>query len=253
MEDNYYLQIIKEIKLDIEHKKYESSILKIEEELKMPYIPNDIELELKNIYKDLMFLIKSESNLDESSKWNIEKISLCLKNVKDINCQIFAIEALKNFNARKIEDDITDFFLNKNINNESKTMLLFVLAEQEYDKDFNVFKYNKKIVINPKKIDLGYFKNLLLQIYKILDDYIYNENPSLFNIAKTCAESYFYNVFPDVLSNKEGIKELSAAIIYRSYEIMMMQISFEEILSIFQFDIKISETILNKIKKEKIL
>lgn len=214
MKKNYYQDLIEIIKNYIDKKDYKSALVLINEELNVPYVPIEIENELSKFSKQITNNLQEELK-NNSYTWNLSKVVEVLSQKNDQELHLVAFEALRNLNIRQILNEIKDYLKDKDIKNEYKSFLMFILIEQSIDEDFIVYKdcEQKKIIFNPLSFDMKTAKNYLLNIELQIEKLIYHQNPGLFTICKHIANAYFYNIFPEFNSDQIHINDVIVFII----------------------------------------
>ena len=118
---NYYDQILKEIENLIVSKNYDEALDKINEELKAPYIPADVENKLLD-FKSLIPIKNTRESIDD------DKIIELLKG--DNNSQLYGVSALNEKNLRNYLDIIEEYLCGDGFIN-AKVLLIDSLIRQE--------------------------------------------------------------------------------------------------------------------------
>ena len=103
--DNWYEEIITEIRELIEKKEFEQASLLVRKELSMPYIPADIEKQLHALAKDIRYGTSENRNVQESS---LDQLLIDLHG--DASHQLSAVNVLCNRNLRQLIEEIQDYF-----------------------------------------------------------------------------------------------------------------------------------------------
>ncbi len=195
--NKYYYEAIL-IKIDCleAKKKYIEALKVLDEELSMPYIPNDYELKFKEKYKYLLSFFNQSSS--ENTLDNMDDKSLGELLVKTDNLEILEgiIEQLFKRNVRNILPYIKEFLLDENKNNMMKSFIIVVLNEQKIDEQIPVVKNDMNLTIVPS--DLTSYQNLdaYPKILNIIDELNTNHNVTIDNIAKIGLESAILYNYP---------------------------------------------------------
>lgn len=201
---NYYDETIEKInKLLIENKQEEIKSI-IEDELKAPYLPNDFEKQIKDIY----------------SKLNISKVSNKQLSYDEINeylfstpeKQLIAVEQLNNFNLRDYID-LVNKYLTSNGYINAKALLIDSLVNQEisdevkYSNNGIDYTFIPKFIIPIEKSD-GF-----LSAIKYLENF-YMKDPSKLLMSKDLVYKETLLSLPINLEEEEGIILAKKAIDY---------------------------------------
>ncbi|AHI52699.1 DUF3196 family protein [Spiroplasma culicicola] len=226
MENNYYQEIIEKINNLIQEGEYEQAMNLVRDELNVPYVPFDFENQLEEISWKINGLLSQ--NVDNSYlNWNLDKVSEIMTQSLDQQLHLVAFDALRGLNARKLLDQIKAYFLNVDIKNEYKTFLLMVLIEQKMDEIFEIKKGDLTIRINPATFDLKESQKFLKELEHILENAIYDINPSLHTVCIQVANTYYYNIFPDFRMPDYSINEIAGAIAIYSQKALGLEIDDE--------------------------
>ncbi|WP_425380491.1 DUF3196 family protein [Spiroplasma endosymbiont of Stenodema calcarata] len=233
---NYYDELISEINELINNNDYNEALIKINAELTMPYIPQDIEKLLKTLLQEVNAKI-GEQHSNINSVWSLSKISDILNNPTDEETQLLAFQYLKDQNLRKILPIIRKYFINKKVSNFAKIYLLYLLKDQEITEIFQVQKTNGIFKLNPQEI-IPYQEHPQVKlVMQLLDQWVYNDNPSLYHTCLYLLETYYYDLYPYFIVNNE-IQALAVAIIYQSQIMYNEKVTIEGIAD--QFNVAIT-------------
>lgn len=217
MENNYYDTLIKDIKLFLENNDYSKAAQLINEELKAPYIPQEVEEHLVE-FNQIITRNLANNLKDSFLVWNVDKVAEVMQDTLDQELHLIAFDALRGLNARLILPMIRAYFLNNNIKDEYKTFLIMILLEQKVDEEFLIYKDNGKVElsINPATFDTTGANNFLANLELQLELLVNMKNPSLYTVCKSFANTYFYNVFPNFELDTFAINDIVAFIVIHS-------------------------------------
>lgn len=188
--ENYYTEIIDEIKAALEKGEIEEAEYLLKKELSMPYIPQEIEVEFSKLRKDIAYAKSDKRNIQEES---LESLLSKLKSGK-AQSQLAAAASLQDRNLRSCIDDIKAY-LEKDPCPEAAALILEALAEQEINDEFTLrrngleytFYADEMVPVTKSK---GFLKALdLLEIH-------YQKNPSLYQLAKSILIHKVYLFLP---------------------------------------------------------
>ncbi|PQP78542.1 DUF3196 domain-containing protein [Spiroplasma sp. ChiS] len=245
---NYYDELIDEIKKLISNYDYNGAFVKINDELMMPYIPQQVETVLRRLLQEVNEKMQKQKPR-ETTVWTLAKISDILANPADEETQLLAFQYLKDQNLRQILPVIRKYFLNKKVTDFAKIYLLYLLKKQEITEIFEVKKTNGTFQLNPSQI-IPYKENEQVKtIMKLLDQWVYNDNPSLYHTCLYLLETYYYNLYPYFLENNEE-KELTVAIIYQGHRMYGEQIVVQDLVEQFKVQIEIVKKYLPYLEQE---
>ncbi|WP_338972882.1 DUF3196 family protein [Spiroplasma endosymbiont of Panorpa germanica] len=231
MNNDFYPQTILEIKELLDAKKYQEAQSIIDQELGMPYLPIEFEEQLLQLRLELL-----RNGREQNQKsWNLDSIKIMLASA-DANIQLNAIEALKGFNVRNLLLELKNMLSSDIVCDENKVCILFILAEQQVDEDFKVFKKNGWHNFNPTKMDLREYLKKLEIIKHRLEELVYNDNPSLFGVCEFILNSYFYAAFPNF--DEQDIDVIVGAIWYKASVAQGMEIGYNNIKEIMKIEEK---------------
>lgn len=189
MTNSFYKEVIQKIKDHINNRDYEKAFELLNEELKMPYIPKDVEKELLEYKAKLLPHISKEK---EAKKITTDDVIDYLNSADKLKL-IQAIEELPNLNLRKIAKELKDWIQN---NKDDKVTIAFIienLIDQKVDIDINLDSKS----INPKDS-----KSVLEDpsIIKGLEYIIENtdKQPQLTDLATSEFKRYLLNTYPSI-------------------------------------------------------
>ncbi|UZQ29293.1 MAG: DUF3196 family protein [Spiroplasma phoeniceum] len=247
---NYYDELINEIKELISNHNYNGALIKINDELLMPYIPQQVEKVLTTLLQEVNEKIQ-EQKPSETTAWTLAKISDILANPSDEETQLLAFQYLKDQNLRQILPLIRQYFLNKKVTDFAKIYLLYLLKKQEITEIFEVKKTNGIFHMNPSQI-IPYKENEQVKtIMKLLDQWVYNDNPSLYHTCLYLLETYYYNLYPYFLENSKE-KALTIAIIYQGHRMYGEEIAIQDLAEQFTVQVEIIKKYLTYLAKQEL-
>lgn len=132
--ENYYTETIEEIKQLLQQEKYDDANFLLRKELEMPYIPQEVEKELKQLQKECTFYQHSKTEDKEES---MDTLLRKLKGKPQV--QLSAADALSSRNLRACIPEIQDW-LSKDPQPEAAALMIEALGEQEIDEEFVFIK-----------------------------------------------------------------------------------------------------------------
>ncbi|AKX34410.1 hypothetical protein SLITO_v1c07910 [Spiroplasma litorale] len=213
---NYYEEVTKKLSTLIDKNNFDDALKIINEELLAPYIPEKFEKYLLNWNNYIKEHIQQNQN--KLVSWSLERVVNVMNDVSDQQSHLIAFDFLRELNARKIIEDIKKYLI-KSVNiDENKTFLLMILIEQKIDMEFLVNKNKFSFSLNPAKFNVVETQTLLKSIELQLEKTIYHYNPSLYNIALSILNSYYYLKFPGFSLNNFNINDLTISIILKAFK-----------------------------------
>lgn len=191
MDKNYYAEKIADIKNLIAQEQYQEAKNVIEEELKMPYIPEKYE----QTFIDLANEVKFNTLDDKQPIMTISRdVALDYLTSEDQSKELLALEVLSEHNLNGVKEllkrRIESWGTDKNM---FKAYLFELMVDQEIDVDVNLNGQQ----INPRKNGSIMDNPTVLKIMNELD-LSFDKNPSLLNSAKQEFERYLLLTYPNV-------------------------------------------------------
>ena len=124
------------------NKLIEASII-VKEELSLPYIPKDFENFLIQINKEINFTLndKNTFSISEDDLENLDKL--------DNSTLLAILPLLKKYNLNEYVRQLQNIFLNTNIKDIVKTLLIACLSDSKLNADFYVIKNEVTVKFNP--------------------------------------------------------------------------------------------------------
>lgn len=173
--ENYYDELVENIKTAIDNKEYDKALNLIKEEFKMPYIPMDVEEVLKNF-----LLVIPHDEKSKAINFEAEDIEKMLKG--DYEHQITAINYLDSINVRNYMDIIEEY-LKSNADRLLKSLLIMTLVNQEIQKEITMIDKGQEYNFIPMSIEPPHLTDGYQNAYKIISDVLENDDPSSAKMA----------------------------------------------------------------------
>ncbi len=171
---SYYDELFLKIDDLLKNKDQKKALDLIEEELKLPYIPKDIEVKLREYYNDL-FLKDSFSH--ELSDEEIEDYLF-----KDEMHQLIAVNTLADKNLRNYLE-IAEHYLCSEAFVNAKVLLVESLIRQEISTEIRMSEKGMEYCFIPKYLLLPEESDGFIEALKIIEDY-YLKEPSKIIFSK---------------------------------------------------------------------
>ncbi|BDV02782.1 MAG: hypothetical protein HCTKY_0760 [Candidatus Hepatoplasma crinochetorum] len=219
IKNNYYKEIISNIENFINKKEYVKASKIIEEELKMPYIPFDVEKKINLLKNNIdFFLIKK--NLQKDISFNLY-IKNLFSNKYNFFEKIEIIESLDYFDLKSEILVIKNILLNQKLNDLLKFKLLLILKKQEINIIINILlNSGKKESFDLKRIINFYESKEFAKDSIEIENYLFKD-PMLKNLSFSILEMIYLLNFKN---NKMIIKNSS----YYLHSIYLTSIFFKD-------------------------
>lgn len=207
----FYSEVVKKI-LDLVNKEeFDKALEILDEELSQPYVPNELYHNLNQIKIEIEQQLtenKYNNKVAKLSKLEIWNFVYNEKTHKFDN--VYFNILLSKFNEQFDDVDyamINKIFLDKKVDNVSKSIMIHDLREMKVNHDFDLYNdyLNKTFKINP-------FKNIELdeQVVKLANelDEIFSKNPSKSEIALSLLQVLATKFIPQTIkfNNNDIIK-----------------------------------------------
>lgn len=195
--DTYYLEMINKVKHLMLDQAYDKAYACIQEELSMPYIPADTEIELKELEKECKQVLfpKSQVILGDD-----ELIAMMNSNEEQ---QIVAIEHLRSRNIRNYLDLIRAYLL-KQTNPMLKALVIEIMMEQNVSDEFIIEKDGLELRFSPCAIVPIMDQDGLKVGAKLLKEWFENSNPSFFMMSMDTLLRESYLLLPMETNEEEA-------------------------------------------------
>lgn len=251
--DNYYHEIIVKINHLINQKAWEQALNLVQEELALTYIPKQYQEQFEKLYSDIVFNLKTENEDKTMSNaiWSLAMINKVISNPLDEEQHPIAFYHLQNYNVRLILPVIIDYLLNTNISNINKTRLLILLKKQGIKEEFQVVKSHATFTISPVKFPLWYDLKIYQNINKLLEQKIYSDNPSLFQICVFLLNNYFESLMPRI-PNLKHTNAIAAAIYIRACSLQFIRVTLLSSTKMFHSTSELIKKYLLDLNQHKI-
>lgn len=204
--DDYYDQLFNEIDQDLKAKQYEDALIKVEDEINQPYVPNLYYNHLLSLKEEIIQKINEnnyQSQIEQLSKLQIWDKIYDAKN-HEINLVYL------NLFFSKYENDLeeTDYalmqkiFLEKNLSNEQKTILVSCLMENNINYNFAYFNAftNTTATFNPAL----YQNQSMDEVFALIEKQLFKD-PSKLQIANSLLQVLVMEFFPNAISYKSQV------------------------------------------------
>lgn len=220
---NYYDEIIDEIKELIDNKQMDLAYSKIINELNMPYIPNDVEEKLKELYHEVKYVNRKTKVFDDNM------IDQYLKNNDESS--LLAIDRLAKLNVRNYLNAIKAFLIN-DPNKYAAGLLIDILIEQNISDEIEFHKDDMVYHFIPAYLTCCKDNEAYPICYNYLASWLENINPSYLKMADQLLIQQMFLALPLTIEKDDAL-QLAYSILYKVCELMDDLETFEMINKTF--------------------
>lgn len=250
--DNYYHEIIAKINHLISQEAWDQALILVQEELAVSYIPKQYHEQFQKLHSDIVFNLKAQKEQEpKNSPWTLAMISKLISNPLAEEQHPIAFYHLQNYNVRLILPVITEYLSNPNISNINKTRLLVVLQKQGIKEELKLVKNHGTFLVSPTKFPLWYDLKVYQNIIKLLEQKIYSDNPSLFQICNFLLNNYFESLMPKVPHLKHT-NAIAAAIYIRACSLQFIRVTLLSSSKMFHSTAELIKKYLLDLNEHKI-
>ena len=210
---NYYDEILMEIENLIKEGKYGDANFLVQKELNMPYIPIDVEQKLKSFKRELNYHLSDEKEIREDS---LDSLLRKLKGKP--KSQLAAASILITRNLRECLLEIKDY-LSKDPCPEAAALLIEGLAEQEISDEFTLIKNGVEYTFWSDDIIPIYKSAGFLKAQSYLKDWLENDHPDFYEMAKTLLIHEVYLFLP-LSYDEDEAEDLALAMLKQVSDMM---------------------------------
>ncbi|BDV02280.1 MAG: hypothetical protein HPAVJP_1690 [Candidatus Hepatoplasma vulgare] len=218
MENDFYTNLISQIKNLIVSNNYMEALNIVNKELNMPYVPTKIENELINF----KIFLETKENFKKEKKLDFFDILKLINSSKLSNNEKYEVlNLLTNFNLRENFSEIKEILIDETIEDYLKLKIINELKKQNIKDKVTLFYKNKKRVLFLEKLtEVSFNKNFVNDSNKI-EKFLFKD-PIICNFSLNFLEILYLNNF---VLNKE-LKDIWMEVIY----IVSKSLKYQEIL-----------------------
>jgi hypothetical protein len=212
----FYDELKKELEKLVAEQNFTEAWQIIQEELKMPYIPRDFEQFLQNLQQEILAKLPDDHIIRATrSQLGMEEIAAKLLSENLID-RTLAIQSLKNINVRPLLPVIQQYLLNPTFGNDTKTLILLILADQQITDKIKLEKNGQIFELVPTSLNtqslFDFFEEVKTKIQIVIGD----KNPSITKNAQNFTLIFLMNRYPQL--DDLASENLVAAMIKTAYE-----------------------------------
>lgn len=225
--ENYYDEVIQEIKDEIQNKHYAEALVLLKKELSMPYIPKEAEDQFYALLHELKFQMSDQKNTYER---NIDDILAGLHGTSEQ--QLIACSQLIKRNLREYVEDIQNY-LKDDPYTDAAALLVESISEQEIQDEFVWNKDGVEYTFYGDSITPCSKSSGFLQANRFLQQWL-DKNPDMYEMAKSLLIHEVFLFLPLSYEEDEG-ESLAFDIVENICQMMGREDLLEEIKSKIHF------------------
>ncbi len=225
--ENYYDEVIQEIKDEIQNKHYAEALVLLKKELSMPYIPKEAEDQFYALLHELKFQMSDQKNTYER---NIDDILDGLHGTSEQ--QLIACSQLIKRNLREYVEDIQNY-LKDDPYTDAAALLVESISEQEIQDEFVWDKDGVEYTFYGDSITPCSKSSGFLQANRFLQQWL-DKNPDMYEMAKSLLIHEVFLFLPLSYEEDEG-ESLAFDIVENICQMMGREDLLEEIKSKIHF------------------
>ncbi len=225
--ENYYDEVIQEIKDEIQNKHYAEALVLLKKELSMPYIPKEAEDQFYALLHELKFQMSDQKNTYER---NIDDILDGLHGTSEQ--QLIACSQLIKRNLREYVEDIQNY-LKDDPYTDAAALLVESISEQEIQDEFVWNKDGVEYTFYGDSITPCSKSSGFLQANRFLQQWL-DKNPDMYEMAKSLLIHEVFLFLPLSYEEDEG-ESLAFDIVENICQMMGREDLLEEIKSKIHF------------------
>ncbi len=213
MSENFYDELLREIRQAIQSQDYPKAQSLINEELSMPYSPQRVldqlavfqqEIEAKQDHSETLKVLTAEQ-IEEYLYSDEERALKAVNYLRKSNCRQY----LEVFETA-LKDETLDHYL--------RVILLEVLKEQGVNQTFEFAKADKQLIINPVTLPEISQQENLPAVEKLIHQ-LTDKNPSFQAQCDATLACILYGLYPELIQKEDVEKVAYSAIryVYNAY------------------------------------
>ena len=195
--NDFYRDLLSNINDLINKKQYQKALNLIDEELNMPFVPQQIEDRLVSFKEEILPHLENETKQQFLSNQQLYQYLTST----DAKCYK-ALQFLKQANVRNYLPIVESILADSSVNHLIKSLLFEILIDQRVDKEIVFVSHNKSQKINPISTDKVLQQESFNLVNKKLEAFVKN-NPSFLNQCQLVLVNALYDLYPDMLSESE--------------------------------------------------
>ncbi len=195
--NNFYENLLSEIQKVMQDSDYELALKMIEDELKLPYVPQSVEEQLLLFQKEC---ISQHKSLHHNTKYHVDDIASLLKS--DVAKQFMAVELLRKSNIRNHMEEIEEYF-NQNPDWMVRAFILECLIDQQVYEELHFQLDGMEITCIPSYLEKPVDQDAFAYFVNTFDSYFGNDNPNFVHLCMQSVVKEMYLRLPFMISEEE--------------------------------------------------
>lgn len=196
---SYYDEILEEIQDLMDENKNEEAMQMVKKELSMPYIPSDVEPQLKKLKRELDYRCSLDRNRTEVS------LDALLEKLHGKEAeQLSAAAALSSRNLREFLPEIQNWLEEKPFP-EAAALMIEAIAEQDIKDDFTLRTNDVEYDFYGDSVTPVAESEGFLEADKLLYDWLGMKHPDLYEMARTLLIHEVYMFLPLSYEKEEAV------------------------------------------------
>ena len=184
MENNYYTELIRDLKALLEAKQLHKAKTIIQDELKAPYIPGAIRQQLEELSHQIWVLQSQQASKKHTAILPPEAILASLEKPLASEEAVGLVYDLSKFNLRHYLKSIHHLLVAPAVSNATKTHLCFLLYFNDLI-NHTLIKKNNRTFLIVSKADVTLFEDCqpAQELIKMIDDMVASDDVDTYNLA----------------------------------------------------------------------
>lgn len=204
----------------------------------------------ESLFKILDFSRRMNKDLQDTDlkERMIVELDQSLNHNDDLREQWNAINGLRTSNMATVLPVIEDFLQNHKKHPMLKTMILELLKDHDIDKKMVIEKFGEVTYFNPIEIQNIHDQSITNEVLAIIDEKLFNKNPTLFEVVKEVWLRYLFVLYP-FPPHDQNYNSWAAALYMLGCEMHGIEMTEEHISQLFEVKRSILKECYNRIVK----
>ncbi len=226
--ENYYQEILAQIEQRLKEKEWNKALHLIQSELEMPYIPFDVENQLKQ----WLNIIKENEKNSRERVMSEEELEEYLNGTSQQ--QLIAADYLNKSDLRAYMPMILEYLSNEPFL-PAATLLIDSCIRQEIKEEMQVYKDGEMISFIPSDCNKIEDSEGFQEVDKLLNQWFQSQEPSFLSLCKTLLFQTFFKKLPQSYKSEEA-RDLSFSIAYTAFVWMGRESDWEVFFETYKKD-----------------
>ena len=191
MANNYYEELLENLKALMQQQEYQKAYDLVVEELRMPYVPAHVLCELESLEVELEQQLQVEKKLPLLT---VEEIQKALKGKPDEVYQ--ALDSLGKSNIRNYLEPIQEYLINPQSDRLVVSLLLELCMQQQVSTPLTYIHQATRYTVIPSEMRAPLADDTLQQAWQYMGELFENHNPSFLQQCRQVLIQYAYLEYP---------------------------------------------------------